>query len=164
MRYILLDKITELSPPERARGVKCISLSDDVFADHFPGHPVMPGALILEGMAQLGGVLAEAAMRLEGHTDLHALLTMADRVRFRRAVGPGDRLEYQAVCQRVGEDGGRIAVSAESEGESVAEAVLTFVFVRITNPTLLARRREYLQIWTQGGLVDPNERPGRTDG
>ncbi len=163
MRYVLLDKITALNPPERALGVKCISLSDDVFADHFPGHPVMPGALILEGMAQLGGVLAEATMREAGLDDLHALLTMADRVRFRRAVGPGDRLEYEAVAQRVNEDGGRVSVSARCEGADVAEAVLTYVFVRITNPELLARRREYLQIWTQGGLVAPEERPGTPD-
>ncbi|MEO7093710.1 MAG: 3-hydroxyacyl-[acyl-carrier-protein] dehydratase FabZ, partial [Polyangiales bacterium] len=53
MRYILLDRITTLEPPELARGVKCVSLSDDLFADHFPGHPVMPGAMILEALAQL---------------------------------------------------------------------------------------------------------------
>jgi 3-hydroxymyristoyl/3-hydroxydecanoyl-(acyl carrier protein) dehydratase len=51
MRYVLLDRITALEPPERARGVKCVTLSDDVFADHLPGHPVMPGALTLESLA-----------------------------------------------------------------------------------------------------------------
>ena len=56
MRYILLDRITVLEPP-RAQGVKCVSLADDLFVDHFPGHPVMPGALLIEAMAQLGGVL-----------------------------------------------------------------------------------------------------------
>ena len=63
MRYILLDRITTLQPPELARGVKCVSLSDDCMADHFPGHPIMPGALILESLAQLAGVLLEQTMR-----------------------------------------------------------------------------------------------------
>ncbi len=57
MRYILLDRITVLDPPEMASGIKCVSLADDMFVDHFPGHPIMPGALILESLAQLGGVL-----------------------------------------------------------------------------------------------------------
>ena len=74
MRYVLLDRITALEPPESARGIKCVTLADDIFADHFPGHPVMPGALTLESLAQLGGVLCEATMRLRGRNDLHALL------------------------------------------------------------------------------------------
>src|SRR6267154_2041032 len=57
MRYMLLDRIVTLRPPELATAVKCVSLADDVFVDHFPGHPVMPGALLLEALAQLGVVL-----------------------------------------------------------------------------------------------------------
>ena len=87
MRYILLDRITQLSPPEVARGIKCVSLSDDIFTDHFPGFPVLPGALIVESMAQLAGVLLEATMRERGRHDLHALLTMADRAKFRHVGG-----------------------------------------------------------------------------
>jgi 3-hydroxymyristoyl/3-hydroxydecanoyl-(acyl carrier protein) dehydratase len=66
VRYVLLDRITTLEPPELARGIKCVSLADDIFVDHFPGHPVMPGALILEGLAQLAGVLLEATLRQQG--------------------------------------------------------------------------------------------------
>src|SRR5262245_51278799 len=114
MRYVLLDRITALEPPTRARGVKCVSLSDDVFADHFPGHPVMPGALTLEALAQLGGVLCEATMRArrkeEGNVDkeLHALLVGVERAKFRRMVRPGDRLELEAVAVHVGENGGQV--------------------------------------------------------
>ena len=108
MRYVLLDRITALEPPERARGVKCVTLADDIFADHFPGHPVMPGALTLESMAQLGGVLCEATMRLRGRNDLHALLVAVERAKFRRMVKPGDRLELEAAALRVSEDGGQV--------------------------------------------------------
>ena len=67
MSYLLIDRIRSLEPPETATAVKCVSLSDDVFEHHFPGQPVMPGALILEALAQTGGVLIEATMRQRGH-------------------------------------------------------------------------------------------------
>ena len=150
MRYILLDRITVLDPPELARGVKCVSLSDDLFADHFPGHPVMPGAMILEALAQLAGVLLEATMRGRGRHDLHAILTMADRAKFRRVVRPGDRLELEARVERVSEDGGQAQSFARVEGNLACEAQLSFAFTQITNPGVLARRREYLDIWLSG--------------
>lgn len=155
MRYILLDRITQLSPPEVARGLKCVSLSDDIFTDHFPGFPVLPGALILESMAQLAGVLLEATMRERGRHDLHALLTMADRVKFRHVVRPGDRLELEARVERVTEDGGQAQAWARSEGKVVAEAQLSFAFAQVTNPTVLAKRREYLNIWLTGSAEEP---------
>lgn len=150
MRYILLDRITALEPPELARGVKCVSLSDDMFADHFPGHPVMPGAMILEALAQLGGVLLEATMRKRDRHDLHAILTMADRAKFRHLVQPGDKLELEARCERATEDGGQVQTYAKIDGKLVTEAHLSFAFATITNPAILQRRREYLQIWLTG--------------
>jgi 3-hydroxyacyl-[acyl-carrier-protein] dehydratase len=150
VRYILLDRITELTPPELARGVKCVSLSDDIFVDHFPGHPVMPGALILESLAQLAGVLLEATMRERGRHDLHALLTMADRAKFRRIVRPGDKLELEARSLAATEDGGQAQTFARVDGQLVAEAQLSFAFAQVTNPKVLAKRREFLEIWLSG--------------
>ena len=150
MRYILLDRITALEPPELARGIKCVSLSDDLFTDHFPGHPVMPGAMILEALAQLAGVLLEATMRQRERHDLHAILTMADRAKFRQVVRPGDKLELEARCERVSEDGGQAQAFARVDGKLVTEAQLSFAFMTITNPAILQRRREYLQIWLTG--------------
>lgn len=155
VRYILLDRITELAPPEVARGVKCVSLSDDIFVDHFPGHPIMPGALILESMAQLAGVLLEATMRDRGRHDLHALLTMADRAKFRRVVRPGDKLELEARALSATEDGGQAQTFARVDGQLVAEAQLTFAFATVTNPKVLAKRREFLDIWLTGSAEEP---------
>ncbi len=154
MRYILLDRITELAPPEVARGVKCVSLSDDIFVDHFPGHPVMPGALILESLAQLAGVLLEATMRERGRHDLHALLTMADRAKFRRIVRPGDKLELEARALAATEDGGQAQAFARVDGQLVAEAQLSFAFAEVQNPKVLAKRREFLDIWLSGSSGD----------
>ena len=116
MRYVLLDRITKLDPPELALGLKCVSLADDIFIDHFPGYPVMPGALILEGLAQLAGVLLEATMRQGERRDLYALLTMIDRAKFRHRVRPGDRLELEARGLRATEDGGQVQVWARLSG------------------------------------------------
>jgi 3-hydroxymyristoyl/3-hydroxydecanoyl-(acyl carrier protein) dehydratase len=150
VRYILLDRITDLQPPEVARGIKCVSLADDIFADHFPGFPIMPGALVLESLAQLAGVLLEASMRQRDRHDLHALLTMADRVKFRHAVRPGDRLELEARVERITEDGGQAEAWARVDGRLVSEAQLSFAFAVVTNPAVLAKRREYLNIWLNG--------------
>ncbi|MFB9242975.1 3-hydroxyacyl-ACP dehydratase FabZ [Massilia antarctica] len=155
MRYILLDRITALQPPQLALGVKCVSLSDDIFADHFPGHPVMPGAMIIESMAQLGGVLVEASMREQGRHDLHALLVTVDRAKFRHQVRAGDKMELECHGIVVHEDGGQVRALARVDGKLVAEAELAFAFARVTNPKLLARRREVLNIWLTGSAEEP---------
>ncbi|TKD07552.1 3-hydroxyacyl-ACP dehydratase FabZ [Polyangium fumosum] len=155
VRYLLLDRITRLEPPRLATGVKCVSLSDDTFADHFPGHPMMPGALVIEALAQLGGVLLEATRRAEGHEDVHALLTMIDHARFRRVVRPGDKLELEAETILAREEGGQVKGKARVDGEVVATAELGFAFTRVTNPKVLARRREVLDIWLTGAAEEP---------
>lgn len=155
MRYVLLDRITRLVPAEMAQGVKCVSLSDDIFADHFPGHPIMPGALIVEALAQLGGVLVEATMRERGRNDLHALLTMIDRTKFRRMVRPGDKLELEARLITAREEGGQVRATAMVEGQLAAEAELTFAFAEVKSEKLRARRREVLNVWLTGAAEEP---------
>ena len=155
MRYVLLDRITALKPPEMASGIKCVSLSDDVFVDHFPGHPIMPGALILEALAQLAGVLAEATMRQRGRDDLHALLVTVDRAKFRHMVRPGDRMDLEALGISAQEDGARARGLARVDGQLVTEAELSFAFARVTNPRLLQRRRQVLNVWLTGAAEDP---------
>jgi 3-hydroxymyristoyl/3-hydroxydecanoyl-(acyl carrier protein) dehydratase len=151
VRYLLLDRITSLKPPSAA-AVKCVSLADDCFVDHFPGHPVLPGALLLEALAQLGGVLVEASLREQGKSGLHALLTMVDRARFRQMVRPGDKLELAAQALAVSEDGGQVRGEARVEGKLAAEAELTFAFAEVKNPKLIARRREVLEVWLTGSV------------
>lgn len=154
MRYVLLDRIITLAPPEVATGIKCVSLADDVFVDHFPGHPIMPGALILEALAQLGGVLLEATMRQQGRNDLHALLVTVEKAKFRHMVRPGDRIELEAKGITAHEDGGQVRGFGRVDGQLVTEADLTFAFAKVTNPKLLERRREVLNVWLTGSLED----------
>ncbi len=155
MRYVLLDRVTRLVPAEIATGVKCVSLSDDLFVDHFPGHPIMPGALIIESLAQLGGVLVEATMRARGRDDLHALLTMVDRAKFRRPVCPGDKMEIEAKLIAIRDEGGQVRAEARVDGQLCADAELTFAFAEVKSEKLKARRREYLNIWLHGRAEEP---------
>jgi 3-hydroxymyristoyl/3-hydroxydecanoyl-(acyl carrier protein) dehydratase len=155
VRYVLLDRITELRPPELARGVKAVSLADDVFVDHLPGQPIMPGTLLLEAMAQLGGVLVEASMRERGRHDLHALLVTVDKASFPRLVRPGDVVELEAGGGPLSEDGGRVRAAARVDHEVAAEAELTFAFHKISNPIVLARRRAVLSVWLTGSAEEP---------
>jgi len=155
VRYVLLDRITRLVPAELAQGVKCVSLADDIFVDHFPGHPVMPGALIVESLAQLGGVLVEATLRERGRNDLHALLTMVDRAKFRRLVRPGDKMELETRLITAREEGGQVRATASVEGQLVAEAELTFAFAEVKSEKLRARRREVLNVWLTGAAEEP---------
>jgi 3-hydroxyacyl-[acyl-carrier-protein] dehydratase len=150
VRYVLLDRITALVPGERAQGVKCVTLADDVFVDHFPGHPLMPGALIVEALAQLGGVLLEQTVVARGLAERHALLTIIERAKFRRMVRPGDRMELEATVTAVREDGGQVRAAARVEGQLATEAELTFAFAPVTNPRVAAKRAEYLKIWLTG--------------
>jgi 3-hydroxyacyl-[acyl-carrier-protein] dehydratase len=154
MRYVLLDRITEITPGVLARGIKCVSLADDIFVDHFPGHPIMPGALIVEAMAQLGGVLIEATMRHQHRHDLHALLVGIEKAKFRHVVRPGDRIELEASPLSVSEDGGQVRGLSRVDGQLVAEAVLSFAFATVTSPKLLARRKEVLNVWLKGSAED----------
>jgi len=150
MRYILLDRITTLEPPTHAAGVKCVSLSDDVLEDHFPGYPVMPGALVVESMAQLGGVLLETSMRAKGMDNLHAALVLIERAKFRHPVRPGDRMELKARVVSVSEDGGQIDGQVVVEGRTVAEMTLGFAFGRVMHPDQQHRRTEMLNLWLHG--------------
>ncbi len=150
MRYVLLDRITSLEPPQSATGVKCVCLSEDYFVDHFPGVPVMPGALILESLAQLGGTLLEATLRQRGKDRACALLSMIDRAKFRAPVRPGDRIELEVRSVSVSEEAGRVQGFARVEGKLVAEGEITFAFIQAPNEQLLESRRAYLKILLAG--------------
>lgn len=95
---LLVDKIIEMVPMDYAIGVKCVTMNEPFFQGHFPGHPVMPGALICEAMAQVGGV---ALQYPEENRGLIPMFTGMDHVRFRSPVLPGDQLVTKAVIKKI---------------------------------------------------------------
>ncbi|OFW62257.1 MAG: 3-hydroxyacyl-[acyl-carrier-protein] dehydratase FabZ [Actinobacteria bacterium RBG_13_63_9] len=124
--FLLIDRVTGLEPGEYAAAEKEVLASDDVFRGHFPGHPVFPGVLILEALAQTGAVAVLSQPEARGKIILFA---RADDVRFRRAVVPGDtlRLEMRLTKSRgpVGKGEGRAFVGSEL----ACSGVLTFAIV-----------------------------------
>ena len=96
--FLLIDRVTDLIPGESLVGYKNVSISEPVFEGHFPGHPIYPGVMILEGMAQAGGILAFKSMDnlTEEEVQNKVVYFMSiDKAKFRNPVRPGDRLEYR---------------------------------------------------------------------
>ncbi len=88
--FLLIDRIVELIPGKSAKGLKNVTINEPFFAGHFPGHPIMPGVLIIEAMAQVGGVLAFKSANV---ADKVVYFMGIDNARFRKPVFPGDTLE-----------------------------------------------------------------------
>jgi 3-hydroxyacyl-[acyl-carrier-protein] dehydratase len=124
--FILVDRILEWEPGRRIVGLKNVSGNEPYFQGHFPGHPVMPGVLILEAMAQVGGVLASLLPGAEGKLAYFAAI---DRCRFRRPVTPGDQLITEVVVTRLRDRVGRMRVTSKVDGEIVADGVFTYSMV-----------------------------------
>jgi len=146
MRFLLIDSILEWEPGVGATGIKNVSLSEDFFDDHFPLKPIMPGVLIIEGMAQLSGLLLEETMKQRG-SKIKALMSMVEKAKFRQPVYPGSQLRYACSISRVNELGGRIAATASVEETPVAECALLFSFHVFGNPTQDAIREGILATW-----------------
>lgn len=94
--FVLVDRVTEIVPGERIRGHKCVSMNEPWFQGHFPGTPIMPGVLIVEAMAQIGGILAYATEPFDEARSLVYFLGI-DKAKFRRPVVPGDRLDLEVT-------------------------------------------------------------------
>ncbi len=120
--FLLVDKIVDLVPQERVVGVKNVTLNEPFFPGHFPGHPIMPGVLIVEAMAQTGAVLLLNMIKDPGKKI--AYFMAIDKVRFRKPVLPGDQLflEVSLIRQRAGSC--KMSGRAFVEGKLVAEAEL----------------------------------------
>ena len=92
--FVMIDRVTEVTAFELIRGHKCVTFAEPWFQGHFPGRPIMPGVLILEALAQLGGILAYASEPFDAASSLMYFLGI-DKAKFRRPVTPGDRLDLE---------------------------------------------------------------------
>ncbi len=95
--FLLIDRVVELEEGKCAKGIKNVTINEPFFKGHFPGHPIMPGVLIVEAMAQVGGILAFKSANV---TNKAVYFMGIDKARFRRPVLPGDRLVLTLEVQK----------------------------------------------------------------
>ena len=125
--FLLVDRIIDYIPGEKAVGIKNVTVNEPHFQGHFPGRPLMPGVLIVEAMAQVGGVVMTQMPGAEGGLFVFAGI---DKVRFRRPVVPGDQLimTLELLCfkqRRIG----KMQAKAEVDGQLAAQGELMFSLI-----------------------------------
>jgi len=139
MRFIFIDRLLGLEPGRAIETLKNVSASEDVFADHFPGFPILPGALLLETFDQATRLLIAES---EGFAR-HGRLVRVRRAAFRHVVRPGDQLRVR--CERRGGDGAwTVAATASVDGRRVATATLEYA-VEDGRPDGIARLADELR-------------------
>jgi 3-hydroxyacyl-[acyl-carrier-protein] dehydratase len=155
MRFVLIDRITELTPHQSISGVKNLSLAEEYLADHFPGFPVMPGVLMLEALVQAGGWLIRES---EAFAPSTILLKEARALKFNSFVTPGKTLSVQLTVRKHAGLTWEFQGSGTIDGASAVSARLTLEAFNLAerNPSLAhsdelrrtAARNLFHQIWT----------------
>jgi UDP-3-O-[3-hydroxymyristoyl] N-acetylglucosamine deacetylase/3-hydroxyacyl-[acyl-carrier-protein] dehydratase len=121
--FLFVDRVTELDPGKRIVGIKNVTMNDYFFRGHFPGKPIMPGVIMLEAMAQVGGVMLLALPENLGKI---AFFMMINNVKFRKTVVPGDQLVFEVVAGKMKSKTGQIFGKAMVDGKVVVEAEMMF--------------------------------------
>jgi len=124
--FLLVDRVLSVEEGKRAVGIKNVTINENFFQGHFPGKPVMPGVLIIEAMAQVGGVLMLSPAQNRGKL---AFFMAANNVKFRKPVVPGDQLKIEVEVGKIRSRTGQVFTRALVDGEVVAEAELMFALV-----------------------------------
>ena len=124
---LLVDRILEIDPFKSATGLKNVTMNEPFFVGHFPGHPIMPGVLLLEAMAQVGGV---AMLYPEEHRGKIALFGGMENIKFKQPVIPGDTLITKAEIVKVRGDFGVLHADGFVEDKLVASADFKFALKR----------------------------------
>jgi 3-hydroxyacyl-[acyl-carrier-protein] dehydratase len=121
--FLLVDRVIELDAHKRIRAIKNVTFNEPFFQGHFPGRPVMPGVLVIEAMAQAGGLLTQLSQPKDAcHDGKLFYLVKVDNARFSRMVVPGDQLDIEVVLKRTIRNMALYACVARVEGKEVASA------------------------------------------
>lgn len=150
MRFFFLDRVLEFKKNQEAKAIKNISLSDDVFNDHFPDLPIFPGSYIIESAAQLGGFLVEMSMNTETQIK-RAMMAQVNLAKFYSPAEPGDQLLLHAKVENLLEDAAKISVQVTENisSKKVARITLTFVMKSTEFDNIHYQRQNLYRIWTK---------------
>lgn len=154
MRFLMVDGLTELDSGRSVAGYKAWSLSEDVFQDHFPGSPIVPGVLLVESMAQMLGFLIERSYRDRFDVDcfISPILTIIQKAKFRRFVLPGETVDMKGTLLSLDKRRASGTARAEVIGEVKAEVALSFAITTFDRnelpPELIQQRESYTRfVW-----------------
>jgi 3-hydroxyacyl-[acyl-carrier-protein] dehydratase len=125
--FLLVDRVLEMEPGKRIVALKNFTINEEFFVGHFPGHPVVPGVLLIEGMAQAGGLLALA--HRQDRDRKVSYFAGIERARFRRPVLPGDQVRYEVEVIVMRTNACRLTAKAMVEGKVAAEAIISSAMV-----------------------------------
>src|SRR5262245_397445 len=148
MRWFWIDRFVEFQSGSHARAIKNVTLSEEHLHDHFPGFPVMPGSLIIEGLAQTGGILLGEVSRFENLV----VLAKIPKITFYGCACPGDTLVYSVKLLDAREDGGIVECAAHAADRLLAEGEIVFARIpkgstqSLSQENLLATM-QLLRVW-----------------
>ena len=119
--FLMIDRVVDVVPDVSCVGIKNVTINEPYFMGHFPGHPVMPGVLIIEAMAQAAGILVVRTLGPASEGKLVYFMTI-DEARFRKPVVPGDQLQLHVKKERSRGNIWKFTAEAKVDGQLVAEA------------------------------------------
>ncbi len=122
--FLLVDRVVEFEAGKRLKAFKNVTINEPFFQGHFPGHPVMPGVLIIEALAQASGLLVQLSSEVDPNQHPLFYLVKVDKARFARIVTPGDQLVLHVEQKRMIRRMGQFQCQALVDGQTVAEAEL----------------------------------------
>ncbi len=125
--FLLIDRVIKVVPGDKITALKNVTINEPFFQGHFPGRPIMPGVLIIEAMAQAGGILAYLTGSVEQRNRLIYFMSM-DKVRFRKPVVPGDQIILEAKILKFRSKAAKMSGIATVDNQMVAEAELMASF------------------------------------
>lgn len=121
--FLLVDRVIELDPHKRIRAIKNVTINEPFFQGHFPGHPVMPGVLVVEAMAQVGGLLTQLSLEdAPERSEKLFYLVKVDNARFSKMVVPGDQLDIEVILKRTIRNMAMYECTARVDGKVAASA------------------------------------------